>query len=66
MDATQNRKMRLLVCLALLLVTFATYDDATKTAAKAIALAKKSGQDQLAAQIQPLLELYQQHRAFHH
>jgi len=42
------------------------FDDATNTAAKAIALAQGSGQDQLAAQIQSLQELYQQHRAFHH
>jgi len=42
------------------------FDDAIKTATKAITLAQNSGQDRLAAQIQSLLALYQQHRAFHH
>ncbi|HEY3762642.1 MAG TPA: tetratricopeptide repeat protein [Verrucomicrobiae bacterium] len=42
------------------------FDDAAKTAAQAVTLAKKSGQNQLATQIQALQALYQQHQAFHH
>ncbi|MGO8767107.1 MAG: hypothetical protein ACLQSR_18480 [Limisphaerales bacterium] len=43
-----------------------SFDEATDTAKKAIALAQQAGQAGLAAQIQSLLTLYEQHRAFHH
>ncbi len=63
---TMWQKPEILNTLAAAYAEAGRFDDATRTAATAITLAQKSGQGRLAAQIQSLLALYQQHRAFHH
>jgi tetratricopeptide (TPR) repeat protein len=63
---SQGQQPLILNTLAAAYAEAGRFDDATNTVSHAIALAQRSGQSRLAAQMQSFLQLYQQHRAFHH
>ena len=65
MELTDNRVAQYLDTLAAAYAATGRFNDAVATAQKAIDLARSAGQLQVAAQIEPRLELYRAGRPYH-